>query len=123
MDDAWQRERELERMRSRPSHVGSGLMYETPLLGFVTWMCVCVMTTRRYGFKDLGMGFYNGVTGVFEKPLDGLTKEGGFGFLKGIGLGVSGAVIKPVVGAIDLVTKTTVRDRLAFSAIVLIRGM
>lgn len=26
MDGTWQRERELERMRSRPSHVGSGLL-------------------------------------------------------------------------------------------------
>lgn len=59
------------------------------------------------GFKDLGMGLYNGVTGIYEKPMEGLAREGGFGLLKGIGLGVSGVVIKPVVGAIDLVTKTT----------------
>lgn len=86
MDGTWQRERELERMRSRPAHVGTGLLY---------------------GVKDLGMGLYNGVTGIYEKPLEGLQREGGLGLLKGIGLGVSGVVIKPVVGAIDLVTKTT----------------
>lgn len=53
------------------------------------------------------MGLYNGVTGIYEKPKEGFAKEGGLGLLKGIGLGVSGVVIKPVVGAIDLVTKTT----------------
>lgn len=35
-----------------------------------------------------------GITGVVEKPVEGLQKEGGLGLMKGIGIGVTGVVLK-----------------------------
>jgi vacuolar protein sorting-associated protein 13A/C len=36
-----------------------------------------------------------------------MQEEGAVGFIKGISTGVAGAIVKPMVGAIDLVTRTT----------------
>jgi len=85
-DDKWQRERELERLKGKPAHVGEGLIA---------------------GVTGFGIGIFKGVTGIFESPVEGYNKEGGLGLLKGIGKGATGLVLKPVVGAVDLVTKTT----------------
>jgi len=57
------------------------------------------------GFHDLGVGIYKGITGVVTAPIDGAIKEGGIGFLKGVGKGVAGVFIKPVVGVADFATR------------------
>ena len=45
--------------------------------------------------KEFGLGWYDGVTGVFTQPWKGAQKEGTIGFLKGIGKGIGGIVAKP----------------------------
>ncbi|KAM0554830.1 hypothetical protein ACHAPJ_006563 [Fusarium lateritium] len=53
----------------------------------------------KSGFKamgrEFGFGWYDGVTGLFTQPLRGARREGASGFLKGIGKGVGGCLIKP----------------------------
>ena len=41
-----------------------------------------------------------GVTGVFTKPLEGASKDGATGFLKGVGKGVLGLVASPVTAVL-----------------------
>eukprot|EP01127_Copromyxa_protea_P021271 TRINITY_DN7272_c0_g1_i1.p1 TRINITY_DN7272_c0_g1~~TRINITY_DN7272_c0_g1_i1.p1 ORF type:complete len:3025 (-),score=744.59 TRINITY_DN7272_c0_g1_i1:27-7853(-) len=58
------------------------------------------------GFRDLGVGLYKGVTGIVTSPIEGAIKEGAAGFFKGVGIGVAGAFIKPMVGVADFATRT-----------------
>ena len=44
---------------------------------------------------------FDGVTGVFTKPIDGAREEGVEGFFKGMGKGVVGLVTRPASGVID----------------------
>lgn len=48
--------------------------------------------------KELGYGFYDGITGLVTQPLEGARKEGAAGFLKGFGKGIGGVVLKPGAG-------------------------
>ncbi|KAH7134102.1 hypothetical protein EDB81DRAFT_694216 [Dactylonectria macrodidyma] len=50
----------------------------------------CVVAT-----KNFGVGFYEGITGVVTKPMEGAKKEGAVGLLKGIGKGSMGLITKP----------------------------
>lgn len=45
--------------------------------------------------KEFGLGMYDGITGLVSQPIKGAAKEGGAGFLKGIGKGIGGIVLKP----------------------------
>ena len=45
--------------------------------------------------KEFGFGMYDGVTGLVTQPWKGARKDGASGFLKGIGKGMGGFVIKP----------------------------
>ena len=45
--------------------------------------------------KEVGFGWYDGVTGLFTQPWQGAKKEGASGFVKGIGKGIGGFVTKP----------------------------
>ncbi|XPS92783.1 hypothetical protein M3J09_002162 [Ascochyta lentis] len=45
--------------------------------------------------KEFGLGWYDGITGVFTQPWKGAQKEGASGFFKGIGKGIGGLVAKP----------------------------
>ncbi|KAG4441096.1 hypothetical protein IFR05_003450 [Cadophora sp. M221] len=45
--------------------------------------------------KEFAFGFYDGVTGLVTQPWKGAQKEGTSGFLKGIGRGVGGFLMKP----------------------------
>lgn len=58
------------------------------------------------GLRDFGVGLYKGITGVVTAPIKGAMKEGASGFIKGVGIGVAGVIIKPVVGVADLATRT-----------------
>ncbi|XP_031336343.1 vacuolar protein sorting-associated protein 13 isoform X2 [Photinus pyralis] len=53
------------------------------------------------GGKGLVMGIFDGVTGVFTKPISGAKEEGIEGFFKGIGKGAVGLVARPTAGVID----------------------
>ncbi|XP_050092629.1 intermembrane lipid transfer protein Vps13 isoform X2 [Anopheles aquasalis] len=51
--------------------------------------------------KGLVMGVFDGVTGVFTKPISGAKEEGVEGFLKGLGKGAVGLVARPIAGVTD----------------------
>ncbi|CAM9617791.1 unnamed protein product, partial [Ectocarpus fasciculatus] len=55
------------------------------------------------GGKNIAGGFASGVSGVFTDPVRGAKKGGMGGFFKGVGKGLVGAVVKPVVGVTDSV--------------------
>ncbi|KAF8168100.1 vacuolar protein sorting-associated protein 13 [Crassisporium funariophilum] len=76
------------------------------------------MTQRRnkprhaiYGVTAGGEAFASSMTsameGVFMKPIEGAESEGAFGFFKGVGKGLVGAVTKPVVGVFDLASNVS----------------
>ncbi len=47
-----------------------------------------------------------GIFGLFAAPVVGAREDGAKGFIKGVGLGVSGLVAKPVVGVAAFVSHT-----------------
>ncbi|KAH8429328.1 glycosyltransferase [Aspergillus melleus] len=49
----------------------------------------------RTASKELGLGFYDGITGIVTQPIRGLRQEGLSGFVKGVGRGIGGVVFKP----------------------------
>ena len=86
-DKNYVREREKgSRSREKPKHIGEGV---------------------ALGAKELKTGFKKGFTGFFTSPLDGAKGEGVKGFVKGVGKGVIGGVVKPGVGLFDLATRAT----------------
>ena len=54
------------------------------------------------GATGLGMGVAKGVTGVVMSPMQEAGRDGIKGFVKGVGKGAIGAVVKPTVGLVDL---------------------
>jgi len=85
-DPEYIQKRQVRHVAEKPKHFGEGLLY---------------------GFKDLGTGMFDGLSGIVTQPVKGARKEGALGFVKGLGRGFIGMGIKPVVGAIDLVSRTT----------------
>ena len=85
LDDEWQRTR-ARKGRGQLTGVGEGL---------------------SSGFRRLGAGIFDGVTGVVSQPIKGLASEGGAGLAKGVGKGISGLLLRPAVGVVDLITDTT----------------
>lgn len=84
LDDDYQRKRQ-ENLNRRPQNLGEGL-------------------TR--GAKGVGQGVYDGVTGVFLKPIEG-ARDGGFsGFARGFGKGIVNVVVRPVSGVVDFASGT-----------------
>lgn len=45
--------------------------------------------------KEFGYGMYDGITGLVTQPMALAKKEGAAGFLKGVGMGIGGIVLKP----------------------------
>ncbi|KAI9805891.1 MAG: hypothetical protein M1825_000505 [Sarcosagium campestre] len=45
--------------------------------------------------KELGLGMYDGISGLVTQPYKGAREEGPAGFVKGIGKGIGGVVLKP----------------------------
>ncbi|KAJ7038206.1 vacuolar protein sorting-associated protein 13 [Mycena alexandri] len=64
-----------------------------------------------YGVTAGGEAFASSVAsameGVLMKPIEGAESEGAFGFFKGVGKGLVGAVTKPVVGVFDLASNVS----------------
>ncbi|KAG6239630.1 hypothetical protein E4U48_007384 [Claviceps purpurea] len=52
----------------------------------------------RLAGKELGLGFFDGITGLVTQPIRGAGKEGASGFVKGIGKGIGGLIAKPAAG-------------------------
>jgi hypothetical protein len=55
----------------------------------------------KAGGKEVVSGFASGVTGIFTKPMEEAQKDGALGFFKGLGMGVAGVAVKPVLGIAD----------------------
>lgn len=56
------------------------------------------------GFLKLVQGFREGVTGVVRAPIRGAEKRGFEGFAKGLGKGLLGLLVKPIIGITDAAT-------------------
>lgn len=52
--------------------------------------------------KEFGFGIYDGITGLVTQPFEGAKKHGAAGFLKGIGKGIGGVILKPPAGVLGL---------------------
>lgn len=48
--------------------------------------------------RDFTHGIYDGIAGVVTQPVHGAMEEGAVGFLKGVGKGLGGLVLKPTAG-------------------------
>eukprot|EP00605_Chrysophyceae_sp_TOSAG23-4_P000339 GSChrysophyteH1.ASY1.ANO1.386.1 assembled CDS len=59
------------------------------------------------GAQELGTDLYDGVTGILSQPIRGYTKGGLVGGGIGLGRGLIGFAVKPVVGVFDLASRAT----------------
>ncbi|KAL9595222.1 MAG: hypothetical protein Q9179_005061 [Wetmoreana sp. 5 TL-2023] len=48
--------------------------------------------------KEFGYGVYDGISGLFTQPFHGAKQEGVAGFIKGVGKGIGGLLLKPQAG-------------------------
>lgn len=85
-DPAFQQKRRIIRARNKPKHALGGVVASA---------------------KHLISGVTSGLTGIVEKPVEGAKEDGFGGFIRGIGVGVIGAVVKPIVGVMDATTSLT----------------
>lgn len=74
-----------EMSRQRPRHIGEGF---------------------AFGVRDLGLGVFQGITGVLVDPYKVTQREGVGALWKGVLGGGTGLITKPLVGSIDLLTRT-----------------
>lgn len=84
LDEEYQRKRQ-EAINRRPANFGEGIAQSA---------------------RGLGQGVFEGVTGVFTKPIEGAQKGGVGGFATGVGKGLVGAVARPVSGVVDFASGT-----------------
>lgn len=52
--------------------------------------------------KELGYGFFDGISGLVMQPLHGAEKDGAVGLVKGMGKGIGGLILKPAAGIFGL---------------------
>lgn len=57
------------------------------------------------GALSFGHGIASGAAGLIKDPLQGAAEEGPTGFIKGLGKGFIGSVLKPITGALDLIAE------------------
>ena len=57
------------------------------------------------GALSFGHGIASGAAGLLKHPMEGAAKEGTSGFIKGLGKGFIGGVLKPITGALDLIAE------------------
>lgn len=55
----------------------------------------------KAGTESVVSGFASGISGLVTKPLEQGQKEGAFGFIKGVGQGLVGVAVKPVMGVTE----------------------
>ncbi|KIY71623.1 vacuolar protein sorting-associated protein 13 [Cylindrobasidium torrendii FP15055 ss-10] len=97
-DSEYQAKRRLNQRRNKPRHAIYGV---------------------AAGGEALANSVASAMEGVVMKPIEGAESGGAFGFFKGVGKGMLGAVTKPVIGVFDLASNvsegirntTTVFDR------------
>ena len=65
-----------------------------------------VLAGMVQGSASLGRGVMDGLTGLISAPIEGAQSDGFSGLIKGIGLGVVGAFVKPTAGMLDAMTRT-----------------
>jgi hypothetical protein len=63
-----------------------------------------LMSGLVVGGESVVSGISSGVTGLFTKPIEEAQKDGALGFIRGVGMGVFGAAVKPVIGVTDGLT-------------------
>ncbi|EJD47755.1 vacuolar protein sorting-associated protein vps13 [Auricularia subglabra TFB-10046 SS5] len=98
LDAEYQNQRRLNQRRNKPRHAIYGV---------------------TAGAEAFATSVRSGAEGLVLKPIEGAESGGAFGFFKGVGQGLVGAVTKPVVGVFDLASNvaegirntTTVFDR------------
>lgn len=66
-----------------------------------------VVSGLKDGGRSLVGGFTSGLSGLVTKPMDGAKKEGALGFFKGVGKGIVGVALKPVIGVTDGIVQVT----------------
>ena len=86
-DSDYVQQRALERHRSKESARHQGVAG-----GF------------KQGGKEVLSGFTSGVTGIFTHPVEQMKKDGAIGIFAGIGKGVAGVAVKPILGITDGLT-------------------
>ncbi|KAI0321342.1 hypothetical protein OF83DRAFT_1274656 [Amylostereum chailletii] len=86
MDSEYQKRRRMNQRRNKPRHAIYGV---------------------AAGAEAFASSITSGVEGIVMKPLEGAESEGAFGFFKGVGKGLVGAVTKPVVGVFDLASNVS----------------
>ncbi|RDA95504.1 hypothetical protein CP533_5459 [Ophiocordyceps camponoti-saundersi (nom. inval.)] len=52
----------------------------------------------RVASKELGMGLFDGISGLVTQPMRGAEREGASGLIKGFGKGIGGLITKPAAG-------------------------
>ena len=60
-----------------------------------------VYTGLKRGAYSVGKGFAAGFTGIITRPFQGAVQKGTYGFLTGVGKGVIGVAVNPVLGVTD----------------------
>lgn len=81
-DGEYVRKRAIKRQRSRANRGG-------------------IMDGIMDGGESIMSGFTSGMSGLVTRPFEEARKTGASGFLKGLGLGLLGALVKPVMGLTD----------------------
>jgi len=61
----------------------------------------------KSGGETMVSGFASGLAGLVYTPVEEAKKGGALGFMKGVGLGVIGAAVKPVIGVTDGIASIT----------------
>jgi hypothetical protein len=61
-----------------------------------------IQSGLRTAGKEFGMGLFDGISGLVTQPVNGAKQGGAGGFLKGIGKGIAGVVVKPSAAAYAL---------------------
>ncbi|CDF40534.1 unnamed protein product [Chondrus crispus] len=57
------------------------------------------------GALSFGHGIASGAAGLIRDPIQGAAEEGPSGFIKGLGKGFIGGMLKPITGALDLIAE------------------
>lgn len=76
-----------------------------------------IKTGITTGSEMLAKGVFRGVTGVFQKPIEGAMKGGAVGFAKGVGKGLVGAVTQPLAGGLAAVGRTAEGIAVGFDSV------
>eukprot|EP00347_Sterkiella_histriomuscorum_P000566 403375355 len=85
-DKEYIQRRDVENIKKKPQNVGQGL---------------------SLGLKSAFNSIKSGITGVYRQPMEESKKSGFSGFFKGTAKGITGLVVKPISGTLDLFSLTS----------------